>query len=143
MKQLAKILRMDFLPFTSHCGLLALRLWIGLSMLLLHGWTKITGFNEMSGKFLDLLGIGSKASLVMAIFAEAVCSALLILGLFTRFAALSLMITMIIAFTMVHKGVLKGPGSGELAFIYLAAYVTLFLAGGGKFSADAKMGGKV
>ncbi len=112
-------------------------------MLLLHGWGKITNFDSMSGKFLDLLGIGSKASLVMAIFAEAVCSALLILGLFTRFAALSLMITMIVAFTMVHKGVLKGPGSGEMAFIYLGAYVTLFLAGGGKFSVDAKMGGKV
>lgn len=143
MKQLAKILRLDFLPFTSHCGLLALRLWIGLSMLLLHGWTKITGFNEMSGKFLDLLGIGSTASLVLAIFAEAVCSVLLILGLFTRFAALSLVINMTVAFTMAHKGVLKGPHSGELAFIYLGAFVTLFLAGGGKFSVDAKMGGKV
>ena len=112
-------------------------------MLLLHGWTKITGFNEMSGKFLDLLGIGSAASLSLAIFAEAVCSVLLILGLFTRFAALTLAINMTVAFTMAHKGVLKGAHSGELAFIYLAAYVTLFLAGGGKFSADAKMGGKV
>ncbi|MEO6034199.1 MAG: hypothetical protein ABIQ35_02975 [Verrucomicrobiota bacterium] len=58
MKQFAKILRLDFLPGSANCGLLALRLWVGLSMLLLHGWTKITGFNEMSGKFLDLLGIG-------------------------------------------------------------------------------------
>ena len=79
----------------------------------------------------------------MAIFGELVCSALLILGLFTRFAALSLAITMSVAFFIGHKGVLKGEGSGEMAFIYLATYVTLFLAGGGKFSADAKMGGKV
>ncbi len=143
MKQLAKILRLDFLPFNAHYGLLALRLWIGLSMLLLHGWGKITGFNEMSGKFLDLLGIGSTASLSLAIFAEAVCSLLLILGLFTRFAALTLAINMTVAFTMAHKGVLKGAHSGELAFIYLAAYVALFLAGGGKFAVDAKMGGKV
>ena len=143
MKQLAKILRLDFLPGSANCGLLALRLWVGLSMLLLHGWGKITNFDSMSGKFLDLMGIGSKAGLVMAIFAEAVCSILLILGLFTRFAALSLMITMSVAFFLQHKGVLKGPGSGELAFIYLAAYVALFLAGGGKFSVDAKMGGKI
>ena len=112
-------------------------------MLLLHGWMKIANFDSMSGKFLDLMGIGSKASLMMAIFGEAVCSILLILGLFTRFAALGLMITMTVAFTMGHKGVLKGPGSGEMAFLYLATYVTLFLAGPGKFSVDAKMGGKV
>jgi putative oxidoreductase len=143
MKQLAKILRLDFLPCGANCGLLALRLWVGLSMLLLHGWMKIANFDSMSGKFLDLMGIGSKASLVLAIFGEAVCSILLILGLFTRFAALSLVINMTVAFTMAHKGVLKGPGSGETAFIYLATYVTLFLAGPGKFSVDAKMGGKV
>lgn len=111
-------------------------------MLLLHGWTKITGFNEMSVKFPDLLGIGSPANLGLAIFAEAVCSLLLVLGLFTRFAALTLMINMSVAFFMAHKGVLKGEHSGEPAFIYLGIYVTLFLSGGGKFSADAKMGGK-
>ncbi len=143
MKQLAKILRLDFLPRSTDLGLLVLRLWLGLTMLLLHGWGKITGFNEMSGKFIDLLGIGTKASLVLAIFAEAVCSALLVLGLFTRFAALNLIITMSVAFFIAHKGVLKGPGSGEMAFVYLAAYFTILVAGPGRFSLDAKMGGKV
>jgi putative oxidoreductase len=123
--------------------LLALRVWLGLSIFLLHGWSKVTGFNGMSDKFLNFLGLSSQASLCLTIFAEAICSLLLVLGLFTRFAALVLAINMTVAFTMQHHGVLKGAHSGELAFVYLAGFVALFLAGGGKFSADAKMGGKV
>jgi putative oxidoreductase len=67
---------------------------------------------------------------------------LLVIGLFTRFAAASLLITMSVAFFLAHKAVLKGQGNGELAFIYLAVYFALFVAGGGRFSLDAKMGGK-
>src|SRR5690606_20621720 len=115
-----KTLRLDFLPRSADVALFLLRLWVGLTMLLLHGWAKVTGFDQMSDKFIDLLGMGPKASLVLAIFGEFVCSFLLILGLFTRFAALALGITMAVAFTMAHHMTLKGPGSGELAFIYLA-----------------------
>jgi putative oxidoreductase len=143
MKTLAKILRLDFLPHSVNLGLLALRVWVGLSMLLLHGWDKFTHFSEKSENFLNLFGLSSKISLSMAIFGELVCSALLIVGLFTRFAALGGAITMSVAFFLAHKAVLKGQGSGELAFIYLAAFITIFIAGGGRFSLDAKMGGKV
>ena len=140
---IAKLLRLDFLPSNTSFALLILRLWIGGSMLILHGWGKLTGFKEMSGKFLDPFGIGSPASLALAIFGEAVCSVLLILGLFTRFAAFCGVITMLVAFAIAHKGVLKGPGSGEMAFLYLATYLVMFIAGPGRFSIDAKMGGKV
>jgi putative oxidoreductase len=140
--KIIKLLRLDFLPHSADCGLLLLRLWAGSSMLLLHGWGKLTGFNEKSANFIDLFGLGQKFSLALAVFGEAFCSALLILGLFTRFAALALAINMSVAFFLAHKAVLKGQGSGELAFIYLAAYLTLFVAGGGRFSLDAKMGGK-
>lgn len=143
MKQFAKLLRLDFLPRSTDLGLLVLRLWFGLSMLLLHGWDKFANFETYAKQFPGLLGTSPSFSLGLAVFAEAVCSALLVLGLFTRFAALNLIVTMCVAFFMAHKAVLKGENSGETAFIYLAAYVVLFLAGGGKFSADAKMGGKV
>jgi putative oxidoreductase len=139
MKSVFKILRFDFLPTGPSCGLLALRLWLGLSLLLLHGWTKLSNYSNMSTQFPDPLGVGSHASLGMAVFAEAVCAALLAIGLFTRFAALVLAINMGVAFFMVHKAVLKmGPGSGELAFIYLAGFVAIFLAGPGRFSIDAR-----
>lgn len=142
MKTVLKIFRIDFLPRSTDAALLLLRLWAGLSLLSLHGWAKLTGFNRMSDKFIDLLGLGSKATLCLAIFAEFFCSILLIFGLFTRFAALCTGATMTVAFLMAHKMVLKGPGSGELAFTYLAIFLALFVAGGGRFSLDARMGGK-
>lgn len=139
--KLLRLLQLDFLPRSTDAGLLVLRLWLGLSLVILHGWSKLTGFSEMSGKFPDPLGVGSPTSLAMAVFGEVVCSLLLALGLFTRFAAAVLAITMATAFFIVHKGVLSGPGSGELAFVYLAGYVVLFVAGAGRFSLDAKLTG--
>ena len=124
---------------SADFALLTLRVWLGAYMLVLHGVAKITKFADLSTKFPDPFGIGSKGSLILAIFAEVVCSALLVLGLFTRIAALGNVVTMAIAFFVVHKYVLKpGPGSGELAFIYLAGFVAIFFAGAGRFSLDSK-----
>jgi putative oxidoreductase len=140
MKGFIKLLQLNFLPSSADLGLLVLRLWLGLSLLILHGWAKLTGFSGMAGKFPDPLGVGSTASLGLAVFAEVVCAALLALGLFTRFAAVGLIITMAVAFFAVHKGSLRpGPGSGEMAYIYLAGFVTLFLAGAGRFSFDRRL----
>ena len=58
------------------------------------------------------------------------------LGLFTRLAALVLIIDMAVAFVFVHKLVLSGEHGGELAFLYLLVYVVLFVAGPGRISAD-------
>jgi putative oxidoreductase len=142
MNTFLRFLRLDFLPASADAGLLILRLWLGLSLGLLHGWSKFTGFSKMSGKFADPLGIGSQASLGLAVFGELVCAALIVFGLFTRSAALAAAITMGVAFFVVHNMALSGPGNGELAFIYLAGFVTLFLTGAGKFSLDAAMGGR-
>lgn len=129
---------MDFVPGSVDLGLLALRAWLGLTMLLNHGWAKLMGFQAKAGAFPDPLGIGSTASLGLAVFAEVACAALLVLGLFTRFAALALSINMIVAFFLVHNGALSGERSGELAFIYLAGFVALFLSGGGRLSLDGR-----
>ncbi len=138
MKKLLHILQLNFLPHSADAGLLVLRLWLGLSLLLLHGKAKLLGFAEMSHNFPDPLGVGSTASLALAMFAELVCSGLVVLGLVTRFAALSAAFTMGVAFFLVHKASLEmGPHSGELAFIYLAGFVTLIIAGPGCLSADA------
>ncbi len=140
MKTLSRILRLDFLPTNVDLGLLILRGWLGLSLLLLHGWGKLSRFAEMSGHFPDPLGIGSKASLSLATVGEVVGPALMVLGLFTRLGALLSMVTMGVAFFLQHKGVLKGPGSGELAFIYMAGFAALVVAGGGRFALDGKSG---
>lgn len=134
--RMLKLLHLSFLPKSSNAGLLILRLSVGLSMLLLHGRGKLMNFSATAGKFPALFGMSPTVNAGLAVFAEVVCSALLILGLFTRFAALMLAITMGVAFYKVHNLALAGEHSGELALVYLFAYVTLLFTGAGKFSMD-------
>jgi len=138
-----QLLQLDFLPRSVDVGLLVLRLWLGMSLLVLHGWSKLTSFSETAGTFPDPLEVGSSVSLALTIFAEVGCAVLIVVGLFTRAAALVQVILMGVAIFIVKKASLaNGPGSGELAFIYLAGFVTLFLAGAGRFSFDAMSGKK-
>jgi putative oxidoreductase len=134
-------LRLNFIPASIDLGLLILRLASAGAMLWLHGKGKLMDFNKAVEKFPVILG-SAKVSLGMAIFAEVLCAGLLILGLFGRFAALALAVTMGVAFVMVHKMALTGTGSGEMAFLYLIPFVTLFFTGPGKFSVDGGAGGK-
>lgn len=117
-------------------GLLILRLVLGGTMLVNHGVVKLSKFSEYVTDFHDPLGIGSRNSLILALFAEVLCSALLIVGFLTRFAAINLAITMAVAFFLVHKGALTGPNPGELAFIYLTSYLALMFTGAGRYSVD-------
>lgn len=133
------LLRLSFVPQSVDLGLLILRVSMGFSMLILHGWVKFQNFNTIAPKFMRLFDVvPSNISLGMAIFAEVVCSVLLIVGFFTRFAALNLVITMAVAFFIYHKRELSGPESGELALVYLIGFATLVFAGGGKYAADGK-----
>lgn len=136
-----KALQLSFIPVSADFALLVLRLWYGLPLLFLHGWSKAMGYSTMAASFPDPLGVGPKVSWTLAVLGEAICSALLVLGLFTRIAALGAGITMAVAFWGVHHLTLKGPGNGELAYVYLGAFVVLLIAGGGRFSLDAKSGG--
>lgn len=131
-----KVLKLSFLPKSPDYGLLILRVTLGFSMLLLHGRGKMLDFSAMAAKFPALFGLPANVNLGLAIFAEVVCSTLLIAGLFTRFAALMLAATMGSAFFFVHKSALVGEHNGELAMVYLVAYVTLLFTGAGKFSVD-------
>ena len=137
MKKIGSILRLEFLPSSVDLGLLVLRVWLGLSLLVLHGWGKAMNYQNMD-KAMDPLRVGNELSWGLTVFGEVVCAALLVVGLFTRFAALACAITMSVAFFIVHEMRLKGTGSGEMAFIYLAGFVAIFLAGPGRFALDGK-----
>jgi|SRR5579872_2085372 len=129
----------DSLP--TSMGLLALRLWLGVTLLLNHGVAKLKGFDSMASGFADPLKIGHTSSLALVVFAEVVASSLLAAGLITRFAALVLAVEMGVAFCFIHQRSFSGSHSGELAFIYLAGFVSLFLAGPGRISLDKKFFG--
>jgi putative oxidoreductase len=119
-------------------ALLALRVWFGGMLFLLHGWMKVQMWSQLSPKFADPFGLGSPASLALSMFAEVICSSLLVLGLFTRFAALVCIINMTTAFITGHGARLTGAHNGELAFLYLGVFIALLLAGPGRYSMDAR-----
>jgi len=137
-----KILQLSFIPVSSDLGLLLLRLWYGLSLLVLHGWPKLMKFSALAGGFADPLGVGPRNSLILALVGEVLCSALLVVGLFTRLAALGAAITMGVAFWGAHQLSLKGEHNGELAYVYLGVFLALLFAGAGRFSLDARSGVK-
>lgn len=137
-----KFLHLNFLPRSTDLALLGLRVWFGLSLLLLHGWLKLANFGTLLEKFPDPVGVGRPISLVLAVGGEVGCAALLVLGLFTRVAALGAGTIMAVALWFVHGRKLSGPGNGELAFLFLGACVTLFVAGAGRYSVDAQIGAK-
>ncbi len=115
-------------------GLLLLRLVMGGLMLVNHGWGKLVNFGERSATFSDPLGIGSSASLALAVFAEVFCSVALILGFLTRATAIPLVITMWVAAFLHHAA---DPWSKkELAVVYSAAFLVLVFTGGGALSLD-------
>ena len=103
-----------------------------------HGWGKMMrlfGGDEI--KFADPFGIGPVASLALAAFAEVICALCVMLGLFTRWTLIPLIITMLVAYFYSH---FDDPfGRQEKALMYLFAYAALFFAGSGYYSVDRLM----
>jgi putative oxidoreductase len=115
-------------------GLLLLRLLVGGTMVFAHGLPKLLSYTEKMETFPDPLGVGTGISLALTIFAEVFCAAAILLGLVTRFAAVGLTITMLVAFFVVHGG--DPFAKRELAMMYAAGSLVLLLTGAGRLSLD-------
>lgn len=132
MKTLSNITNSKLTDF----GLLLLRVFLGLALLLGHGlgkWSKLFGSDEI--QFGDPFGVGAVPSLALAVFAEVICALLLALGLLTRWSLIPLIITMLVAIFTVH--ISDGFGGMEKALLYGVGFIALLLTGPGKFSVDA------
>ena len=114
--------------------ILIIRLFLGISMLT-HGLPKLDKLiaNDKI-EFMNFLGLGSAISLVLVVFAEFLCSVFIMLGFLTRFATIPLMVTMLIAFFVVHGS--DPYATKELSLVYFFFYLTIFVLGSGKFSLD-------
>jgi putative oxidoreductase len=130
---LSRLARMES-PLLNDIALLILRLALGGSMLLAHGLGKFQSFGENSAQFPDPFGLGSPVSMGLAVFAEMFCSILIILGALTRVAAIPLIVTMGVAFFMIHGA--DPWNMKELSFVYLAGFIALFCLGAGRISVD-------
>lgn len=113
--------------------ILSFRILFGL-LLMSHGVQKWAQFDTLHTVFPDPIGIGSSISLILAIFAEIFCSVFFIFGILYRLVLLPMIFTLGVAFFIVHgASIVMG---GELAFIYFAVFIILYITGPGKFSFD-------
>jgi len=127
----------------SWVGPLALRLSLG-AVFLGTGWGKLHNLGQVTGFFTEL-GIpfpAVQAAMVSGI--ELVGGTLILLGLFTRVAALPLMATMAVAILTAKRPEIDGIRSllAFEEFTYLAGFLWLFVAGAGKASLDALLFGR-
>jgi|SRR5580658_2152551 putative oxidoreductase len=122
---------MDF----TALGLLIMRIAFGGSIAINHGLPKLLNFSNSMANFPDPLGIGSTLSLSLTVFAEFLCGILVALGILTRLSVIPLVVAMATAFFAVHAG--DPFAKKELAFLFLAAFSAILVAGPGRFSADS------
>ena len=129
-----KLLSTHYSAGAFNTAMLFLRIVAG-GLMLVHGYDKMVHFNETAANMMNFMGIGSKATTALVIFAEFFCSMLVILGLFTRLACIPLIICMGVALFMAHNG--DFLGKGQMAALYLVCYVVLLFVGAGKVSVDS------
>ena len=133
-----KFLSTSYSETSFNLAVLLLRLTFGLLICINHGFPKLMHFSGQEAIFFDPFHIGHRWSLILVLFAEIFCALLLVLGLFTRFAALVLVIELAVAVFLFHKG--QPLANHESAIIYLTAFFALLLVGPGRISVDGAMG---
>ena len=134
MKFLKLIFSVKYNSTALNVSLLILRLFVGIFMLT-HGFPKFQTL--ISGEeihFADPIGLGVIASYILVVFAEFFCSILLILGIFTRLSTIPLMFSMFVASFISHSG--DPFSSKELSLLYMIIFAYIFIMGGGKYSID-------
>ncbi len=132
-----KLLSTKYSASAFSFAMLVLRIGMG-TLMMMHGYDKLVHFSKYQNEFMNFMGIGPTLSLALTVFAEFFCSLFLILGLFTRLAAIPLIIcTLVIVFKAAHGNIF---GDGEHGALYLIGYIVLFLIGPGKISIDTMIG---
>lgn len=113
----------------------------------------IVGFNFMTHGAQKLLGtfggVGGGTAPAFSLFwwagvIELVGGTLVALGFFTRFAAIFGTISMLYAFLFVHlaNGFFPIMNKGELAILFFASLLLIFVGGAGKWSLEKAFWGK-
>lgn len=128
---------------TEDFGKLLLRVTLGV-LILLHGIAKIQGGVD------GIVGIVGKAGLPPAIgylvyAGEVLAPVLMVIGLFTRLAAVIVAINMVAAILLVHAGEIMllsntGGWAIELQGMYLLSALAVALLGAGRFSVGGVTG---
>ena len=116
---------------------LVLRLTVGL-LILLHGISKIQGGPGFILDMVEKAGLPDPFGYLVYV-GEVLAPILVIVGLWTRVAAVVIAINMIVAVLLVHTGQLlqlapEGGWALELQGLYLAVPIAIALLGAGRYS---------
>lgn len=132
-----KLTSTNYTAGAFNFALLLLRIGAGI-LLMTHGYEKLAHFKETAGHMPSLFGIGQTPTLVLVVFAEFFCALFVVLGLFTRLASIPIIITMGYALFVAHKGDVFS--TGEMATLFLTAFLVILILGPGKISVDGMTG---
>ena len=121
-------------------GTLVLRLALGL-IFVMHGYQKVfeMGHEAVAG-FMGSLGLPLASLMAYLVsYGELITGILLIVGLFTHWAAKIDIVIAIVAFLTVHmsKGFFLSGGGYEYIMLIFASSVAVMISGAGKYSLDA------
>jgi len=133
----------------TDLGLMWLRVLVGLA-LMYHGWLKVIHgvgpFSEGIAKMGSPFDYAPLAFAWLSTLAELLGGFFLVLGLWTRYAALVLIINLCVAaFVRNGSNPIIDPSTTatmELPLIYLTIVGAVFIMGPGRFSVDGSRGGK-
>ncbi len=108
-------------------------------LFLVSGWGKLHGLPDVIDYFRSLGIPAPEFQAPLAATAEFACGGLVLAGLFTRVAAVPLIITMIVAIATAKREDLTGVASlfGFIEYLYIVLLVWLGVAGPGPLSLDA------
>jgi putative oxidoreductase len=128
---------------TLDVARLLLRVMLGL-LILLHGISKIRGGPGFILDIVDKAGLPEPFGYLVYL-GEVAAPILVIIGLFTRAAALVIAINMIVAIVLVHIGQFftladTGGWALELQGLYVAVAVAVALLGAGRYSVGGRHG---
>ena len=128
-----KLLSISYSASAFNLALLILRIGAGV-LLMAHGYDKLVHFADYQKQFMSFLGLGSSFSLALVVFSEFFCSIFVIVGLFTRFVSIPILIGLSVALFKAHHA--DFFDTGEHASLFILAFITILLVGPGKVSVD-------
>ncbi|MBC7538652.1 MAG: DoxX family protein [Bacteriovorax sp.] len=140
---------------STDFGLLILRITIGLLLFISHGMDKLSQIGtDSAAHFLPIFGLSPHLSHFIAACAEGIGSIFIIIGLFTRFTSLLLIITMTLAALVAIASntfyplwipsnlpeykVVMSPFK-EYSLLYGSVFFSLIFSGAGRYSIDEQI----
>lgn len=133
-----------FVSPQTDLALLILRVWMGTALFLRHGLEKVFALPDTISHFPDPLHLGSHVSFSVATISDLVCSILVVLGFLTRCSALLICSNIFVVWALIvhFQFIAHGVSPGEAIVLYLGGFLTIALAGPGRFSLDSVLAKK-